>query len=140
MLFLFIAHFSWAQTDTSTSTRVSETTVRQLPFAIAKEKKIDQEELDAKKEGVSVTGIPDVSSDPINGQGLGAEGSVFFNGKRSDPFFAYTPYRKKIDIALFNTTKSQREVKVALDIPYIFNSKWRLRIASHPPGSAIRIT
>ncbi|HSZ72663.1 MAG TPA: DUF5982 domain-containing protein [Cytophagaceae bacterium] len=127
LLFLFIAHFSWAQTDTSTSTRVSETTVRQLPFAIAKEKKIDQEELDAKKEGVSVTGIPDVSSDPINGQGLGAEGSVFFNGKRSDPFFAYTPYRAELKVAVFITNKAQKEFLLGIDIPYIANTKWRLR-------------
>jgi hypothetical protein len=49
----------WAQTDTTT-------VPPKLPFAIAKEKEIDQEELDAKKEGVSVTGVPDTSSDPIN--------------------------------------------------------------------------
>jgi outer membrane protein assembly factor BamA len=118
-------NFSWAQTDTSVNS--SPTVPRQLPFAIAKEKKIDQEELDAKKEGISVTGIPDVSSDPINGQGIGAEGSVFFNGKRSDPFFAYTPYRAELKLAVFITNKAQKELSLGLDIPYIANTKWRLR-------------
>jgi hypothetical protein len=115
-------NFSWAQTDTSVIIVPGK-----LPFAIAKEKKIDQEELDAKKEGISVTGIPDVSSDPINGQGIGAEGSVFFNGKRSDPFFAYTPYRAELKVAVFITNKSQKELRLGLDIPYIGNTKWRLR-------------
>jgi len=99
-----------------------------LPFAIADEKKIPDEDLINKKEGYYVTGVPDISSDPVNGFGVGIEGSLFFNGKRSDPFFQYTPYRSKLDIALFYTTKQQRELKVAYDVPYIFNTKWRLRM------------
>jgi hypothetical protein len=123
-LLLLSVGSSWAQTDTSNTSTVAP---RQLPFAIAKEKKIDQEELDAKKEGVSVAGIPDVSSDPVNGQGIGAEGSVYFNGKRSDPFFAYTPYRAELKIAVFVTNKAQKEFRLGVDIPYIANTKWRLR-------------
>ncbi len=99
-----------------------------LPFAIANEKKLSGEDLANKKEGIYLTGAPDISSDPVNGFGYGAEGSIYFNGKRSDPFFAYTPYRKRLDVVLFNTTKSQRELMLKLDIPYIFNSKWRLRV------------
>jgi outer membrane protein assembly factor BamA len=118
---LFSAGSLYAQTDTTTAPP------SRLPFAIAKEKKIDQEELDAKKEGVSVTGVPDISSDPINGQGVGAEGSVFFNGKKSDPFFAYTPYRAELKVAVFITNKAQKEISFGLDIPYIANTRWRLR-------------
>src|ERR1700739_1568328 len=70
-----------------------------LPFAIAKEKRLPDDELAEKKEGVYVTGVPDLSSDPINGFGAGVEGSLFFNGKKKDPFFAYTPYRAEIDLA-----------------------------------------
>ncbi len=124
ILFVLSIDSIWAQTNNPTD---SSTTIRKLPFAIAKEKKIDQEELDAKKEGISVTGIPDVSSDPINGQGIGAEGSVFFNGKRSDPFFAYTPYRAELKLAVFITNKAQKELRLGIDIPYIANTKWRLR-------------
>lgn len=99
-----------------------------LPFAIAKEKRLSDEDLKNKKEGTYVTGVPDFSSDPVNGFGYGGEGSLFFNGKRSDPFFAYTAYRAKLDLVLFNTTRSQREVMLKLDVPYIFNTKWRLRV------------
>jgi hypothetical protein len=98
-----------------------------LPFAIAKEKRMPDDELAQKKEGISVAGVPDLSSDPINGFGAGAEGSLFFNGKKKDPFFAYTPYRAKLDLTVFITTRLQREIKLGLDIPYIFNTKWRLR-------------
>lgn len=98
-----------------------------LPFAISKEKRLSDEDLANKKEGAYLTGIPDFSSDPVNGIGIGAEGSLFFNGKRSDPFFAYTPYRAELDVALFATTRNQYEAMFTLDVPYIFNTKWRLR-------------
>lgn len=99
-----------------------------LPFAIAKVKRLSDEDLKNKKEGNYITGVPDFSSDPVNGFGYGGEGSLFFNGKRSDPFFAYTAYRLKIDLAVFNTSKSQRELMLKLDAPYAFNTKWRLRL------------
>ena len=99
-----------------------------LPFAIAEEKRLSDEDLQNKKEGAYITGLPDISSDPVNGFGVGGEGSVYFNGKRTDPFFNYTAYRAKIDFVFFITSKEQREFFVKLDIPYILNTKWRLRV------------
>src|SRR5579863_8896830 len=109
----------------SSQNQKSDTT--KLPFAIADEKKLSDEDLKDKKEGVYLTGEPDFSSDPVNGFGYGAEGSIFFNGKRTDPFFNYTAYRTRLDFVLFNTSKSQREFGFNLDVPYIFDTKWRLR-------------
>ncbi|MGC4022245.1 MAG: DUF5982 domain-containing protein [Cyclobacteriaceae bacterium] len=103
----------------------SDTT--KLPFAIADEKKLSDEDLADKKEGTYITGVPDLSSDPINGFGYGGEGSIIFNGKRSDPFFAYTAYRAELNFVVFNTTRDQREFFLGLDVPYIFNTRWRLR-------------
>jgi outer membrane protein assembly factor BamA len=120
ILLLFLNAHGQAQESTNDS-------IKKLPFAIAREKKLPPEELAEKKEGAYVTGVPDLSSDPINGFGYGAEGTLFFNGKRSDPFFEYTPYRSALAIALFNTTRNEREAKLDLDVPYIFNTKWRLR-------------
>jgi hypothetical protein len=99
-----------------------------LPFAIANEKRLSDEDLINKKEGTYVTGVPILSSDPINGFGYGGEGSLFFNGKHSDPFFNYTAYRARLDVSLFNTTRNQKEATIKLDVPYIFNTKWRLRL------------
>ncbi len=98
-----------------------------LPFAISDEKKLSDEDLKDKKEGAYLTGAPDISSDPVNGFGYGGEGELFFNGHRNDPFFAYTAYRAKLNFVLFNTTRDQREFAFVLDMPFIFNTKWRLR-------------
>jgi len=119
-LLFFPFEFSLAQTGTPIDTL-------KLPFAIAKEKQLSEEDLAAKREGFYVTGVPDISSDPINGIGIGAEGSLFFNGKKSDPFFKYTPYRAEIDLAMFLTSKQQKEIAVTVDVPYILNTRWRLR-------------
>lgn len=114
--------------DSSLTIKVEDSISSELPFGIAEVKRLSDEDLQNKREGTYFTGVPEFSSDPLNGFGYGVEGSIYFNGKKSDPFFAYTPYRRKIDVVLFNTTNNQREVMVKLDIPYIFNSKWRLRV------------
>ncbi|HXP53036.1 MAG TPA: DUF5982 domain-containing protein [Bacteroidia bacterium] len=98
-----------------------------LPFAISEEERLSEEDLKNKKEGVYLTGVPDMSSDPVNGFGVGAEAQLYFDGKRNDPFFAYTAYRANINLSAFYTTKSEREFQLVWDVPYIFNTKWRLR-------------
>src|SRR5258708_1907568 len=99
-----------------------------LPFAIADEKKLSDEDIKDKKEGIYITGTQDFSSDHVNGIGYGAEGSLYFNGHRNDPFFYYTAYRAKLDFIVFNTTKNEGEFFLKLDVPYILNTKWRLRV------------
>jgi hypothetical protein len=106
---------------------LSSTGKQDLPFVLADEKRLSDEDLKEKKEGAYVTGLPLFSSDPLNGFGYGVEGSLFFNGSRENPFFAYTPYQHRIDVVLFNTTNQQRQFAVKHDAPFIFGSKWRLR-------------
>lgn len=115
---LFCFQFIYSQNDTLKSPVIK----------ISEDKRLSEEDLQNKKEGVYFTAIPDISSDPINGFGYGAEGSIFFNGKKTDPFFAYTPYRAGLNVTLFNTSNKQREIKLDLDVPYIFDSNWRLRV------------
>lgn len=123
LLKIFIFTFVFGLGSAVYAQGVSDT----LPFAISSIKKLSDEDLQNKKEGVYLTGIPDISVDPINGLGYGGEGSLFFNGKKSNPFFQYTPYNAELDIAVFNTTKNQRELMFVLDMPYIMRSPWRLR-------------
>lgn len=118
VILLCISAFSNAQPEDS---------LQSLPFNISHIKKLDSAELADKREGTYLTGIPDISIDPINGFGYGVEGSIIFNGKKTNPFFEYTPYLTKLDVVLFNTSNQQREVAISLDKPYIFKSKWRLR-------------
>jgi hypothetical protein len=120
--FLFSCLLSFGQTK---DTLLKDTL--KLPFAITKDERLSDEDLKNKKQGAYVTGVPDLSSDPVNGFGVGAELQLYFDGKRSDPFFAYTPYRANINLSAFYTTKSEREFQLVWDVPYIFNTKWRLR-------------
>ncbi|WP_228691442.1 DUF5982 domain-containing protein [Lunatimonas sp.] len=97
------------------------------PFFVADEKKLSKEDILNKKEGFFVTGLPRFEFDPIRGFGVG--GNVFFfqNKTKEDPFFYYTPYRYSINTELFVFENGRIKAAVNLDVPYIFNSKWRLR-------------
>ena len=97
------------------------------PFYIAEEKKLSVEDILDKKEGFFVTGLPRFEFDPIRGFGVG--GNLFFyqNSDKKDPFFYYTPYRYSINTELFVFQNGRVKAAVNLDIPYIFNSKWRFR-------------
>lgn len=98
-----------------------------VPYKISELKRLSEEDLRNKKEGAYVTAFPDFSSDPLNGFGAGIQGSLFFNGKRSDSLFAYTSYKSRINLDLFYTTNNKYEIKTDFDAPYIFNSPWRFR-------------
>lgn len=97
-----------------------------LPFAIAKEKRLSDDDLKDKKEGLDFTVEPDLSDDPEHGFGFGAEAQFNFDGKKKDPFFAYTPYRAEINLSAFYTTGGEKEFELEWDFPYIFNSEWRV--------------
>jgi hypothetical protein len=99
----------------------------QLPFKISGLKKLSDEDFKNKKEGVYLTGLPNISSDPINGIGFGVQGSLFFTGKKTEPLFGFTPYKSLINLELFYTTNNQYNVQLDFDAPYIFNSPWRIR-------------
>ena len=96
------------------------------PFARAR--RLSAQDVAKKKEGTFVTGLPDLSSDPVAGQGLGVRGAVFFNGDRSDPLFAYTPYRARLSVAAFATTAEAREFAAKLDVPFALGLPWRLKV------------
>ncbi|HXA02890.1 MAG TPA: DUF5982 domain-containing protein [Cytophagaceae bacterium] len=100
---------------------------KKLPFKIDEEKELSEMDIENKKEGWYPTGVPLFTSDPIEGLGFGAKGYLYNNGKKSDPFFPYTTYRTKVSLQVFYTTKNEREVELNFDIPYIFNSRWRIR-------------
>lgn len=57
---------------------------------------MSDDDLAKKREGTFFTGIPDFSSDQLTGFGLGVRGNVYWNGKRDNKLFAYTPLFGKI--------------------------------------------
>jgi hypothetical protein len=98
-----------------------------LPFFIHPSKRMSDEELADKKEGLFLTGLPRIQFDPIRGFGFGGEASLFLNGKRDDPFFAWTPYRHKVSLEAFGVMNGSYRFGLNYDVPYMFNKKWRMR-------------
>lgn len=91
-------------------------------------KRMSDADLVKKKEGKFLTGIPDFSSDPVTGFGFGIRTNIFWNGKRENPLFAYTPYliRLKANAAYYSS--NARELVLSLDAPYYKGTRWRFKI------------
>ncbi|MDI7210859.1 Omp85 family outer membrane protein [Leptospira santarosai] len=100
---------------------------KDLPFPIDRVKQMCKKDLDNKKEGWYPTGLPLINSDPNEGIGYGVRVYGYNNGKRNDPFFEYTPYRFRFFAQYFNTTKNAQYHQLSLDMPYVTNTRWRLR-------------
>jgi len=103
-------------------------TKKELPFFIHPSKRIADDELIHKKEGYFVTGLPEIERNPINGLGIGGNFYLYNNKTKDDPFFEYTPYRARYTgfFKVFQSGKWQGAIN--MDFPYIFDSKWRVRI------------
>jgi hypothetical protein len=106
---------------------LSQNDTLKTPYKISGLKKLSDEDFKNKKEGSYVTALPDFSSDPLNGFGAGIQGSLFFNGKKKDTLFSYTPYKSRLNLDVFYTTHNQYELATDFDAPYIFNTAWRFR-------------
>ena len=98
-----------------------------LPFNIDETKRMDDFEIDTKKEGNFLTGLPRVEFDPIRGFGAGGDIFLHFNKDKNDPFFEYTPYRHRIKGQFFIFENGRIRYEMNYDAPYIFDTKWRLR-------------
>ena len=99
-----------------------------LPDFVSRDRKLSEDALKKKREGVFFTGLPSVSSDPLNGFGIGGAGYIFFNGERNNPLFAYTPYFLRAGLNLKYSTGNSQEIRLKLDAPYVLNSAWRLKL------------
>lgn len=97
-------------------------------ISFIKAKRMSDADLAKKKEGNFVTGIPDFSSDPVTGFGFGVRTNFYWNGKRNNPFFAYTPYLAKLKANAAYYTSNARELILSLDVPYYKGTRWRFKI------------
>ena len=108
------------------TTNISAQTTDTISFI--KSKRMSDADLAKKREGTFVTGIPDFSSDPVTGFGLGVRTNVYWNGNRTNPFFAYTPYLAKLKANASYYTSNAREIILSLDVPYYKGTRWRFKI------------
>ncbi len=106
---------------------VTEPTEDRLPFYIDPSKRMPDAELEDKKEGFFVTGVPRFEFDPIRGFGIGGNAFLFWNSTKDDPFFEFTPYRHRLNAEFFIFQNGRVRYALNYDAPYLFNSKWRLR-------------
>lgn len=97
-------------------------------LSFIKSKKMSDDDLLKKREGTFVTGLPDFSSDPVTGFGFGIRSNVFWNGERTNPLFAYTPYLAKLKANAAYYTSNARELILSLDIPYYKGTRWRFKV------------
>lgn len=125
LLGLFISIQALAQID---SNILHDSLAQKLPFNISEEKRLPAEDLENKKEGFFVTGLPQFEYDPIRGIGVGGTMFLLQNGTKEDPFFEYTPYRYRISTEFKVFQNGRASGAVNLDVPYLFNTRWRLRL------------
>jgi hypothetical protein len=97
-------------------------------LSFIRSKRMSAEDLAKKREGTFLTGIPDLSSDPVTGFGIGVRTNVYWNGERSNPLFPYTPYLAKLKANAAWYTSNARELVLSLDVPYYKGSRWRFKI------------
>ena len=97
-------------------------------LSFIKSKKMSDDDLLKKREGTFITGLPDFSSDPVTGFGFGVRTNIYWNGERSNPLFAYTPYLAKLKANAAYYTSNARELILSLDIPYYKGTRWRFKI------------
>ena len=97
-------------------------------LSFIRSKRMAEADLAKKREGTFITGLPDLSSDPVTGFGVGIKSNVYWNGTRADPLFAYTPYRAHLKATVAYYTTNARELSLSVDVPYYRGSRWRYRV------------
>lgn len=98
-----------------------------LPFFIHPSKRLPDFELEDKREGLFLTGLPRFEFDPIRGFGIGGNVFLYQNRTKKDPFFAYTPYRYRVSSEFFLFENGRVRYALNFDAPFVLNSKWRVR-------------
>ncbi|GBF51606.1 OMA87-like protein [Leptospira ryugenii] len=90
-------------------------------------KQLCKKDIEDKKEGYYLTGLPLVNSDPNEGIGYGARAYLYNNGPKTDGLYFFTPYRTRLFGQYFNTNKNAQYHQISLDMPFVADTQWRLR-------------
>jgi outer membrane protein assembly factor BamA len=85
------------------------------------------ENADRKVEGGFPDALPLVAYDTNTGLGFGVGGHYTFDGSRSDPLFAYTPYRHRFYAQAYVTTGGYQQHILSYDGYFVGNTPYRVR-------------
>jgi hypothetical protein len=80
-----------------------------------------------KNQGGYFTGLPLANYDPTTGIGFGARGYYYYDGYRSDPLFALAPYKHRLIVQVFATTRGAQDQLIDYDAPNFLGSLFRVR-------------
>lgn len=97
-------------------------------LSFIRSKRMSDADLAKKREGAFLTGLPDLSSDPVTGFGVGVKSNIYWNGKRDNPLFPYTPYLAHLKANVSYFTTNAREISLSADVPYYKGTRWRYRV------------
>jgi len=109
------------------STSLISKRLRDIPKGVESKNRISDEKLAKKQEGEYVTGIAGVTSDPDVGVGFAAVFFYYINGKKSDPYFAYSDFKHRIHASALVSTKGVKNYSLGWDAPFFLNSLFRIR-------------
>ncbi len=97
------------------------------PAGLAAKRRLTDEDFDRKNEDFYVTGLPLFAYDPLIGFGGGARVYLYYDGKKDDPLFAYTPYLHRVYAQFFYGTGGVQDHVIDYDAPAFPNSDYRIR-------------
>jgi hypothetical protein len=97
------------------------------PDGLGRKRRLRSDDLARKNEGGYFTGLPLANYDPTTGVGFGARGYYYYDGKRSDPLFAYTPYEHRVIVQAFGTTRGAQDHLIDYDAPNFLHTLYRVR-------------
>ena len=95
---------------------------------LSKKTRLSDRELSKKKEGGYVTGIAGPGSSPDTGFGATAILLYYYNGKKDDPLFPYTPYLHNIGALFTYMSRGFLQLAFLWDAPYFLHSPYRITV------------
>lgn len=97
------------------------------PSGLAAKRRLTDEDLSRKDENFVVTGLPLFAYDPLIGFGAGARAYLYYDGKKDDPLFAYTPYLHRVFAQTFFGTGGVQDHVIDYDAPAFPDPDYRVR-------------
>jgi hypothetical protein len=101
--------------------------VARPPSGLAAKRRLTDEDLERKNEGYYLTGLPLFAYDPTLGFGGGARIYLYYDGKRDDPLFPYTPYLHRVFAQVFAGTGGVQDHVLDYDAPAFPDPNYRVR-------------
>jgi hypothetical protein len=97
------------------------------PPGLGQKQRLRDDDYARKNEGGYFTGLPFANYDPTTLFGFGARVYYYWDGYRSDPLFAYTPYLHRVILQGFISTAGAQDQLLDYDSPLFLGSLYRVR-------------